>query len=47
MIRLKSKLKRLFAKLIIWMNSKTNKQDVDDNIKTCLRICRRLIKDSN
>ena len=47
MLRLKSKLKRLFAKFIIWINQKNKKQELDDNIKTCLKICRRLIKDSN
>lgn len=47
MSRLKSKLKRLFAKFIIWVNRKSNKQELDDNIKTCLKICRRLIKDTN
>lgn len=47
MIPLKSKFKRLVARFIIWANSKKTKTELNDNIKTCLKICRRLIKDNN
>lgn len=47
MLSLKSKVKRLIAKLFIYINKSTNQKIVDENSKICLNICRRLIKDKN
>jgi hypothetical protein len=44
---LKSKLKRLTAKLYIYLRKKSSPTKNDENSKTCLKICRRLIKDKN
>ena len=47
MIPLKSKFRRLAAKLYIFLRSKSSTNQIDENSKTCLKICRRLIKDKN
>ena len=44
---LNSKLKRLTAKLYIYLRKKASSKQIDENSKTCLKICRRLIKDKN
>lgn len=44
---IKTKIKRLIAKILIYINKKSNPKTIDENSKICLNICRKLIKDKN
>ena len=46
---IKTKLKKLYAKFVIWFQKKIrdNQRTNDENVKICVSICRRLIKHEN